>query len=84
MDILEKVRSLIEEDLKEINIFIDNIEYVKEDGNNFLRITIDKNGTIDIDDCVLASKIINPILDSNDIIPDSYILDVTSKERGEK
>ena len=35
-----------------------------------------------IDDCVVVSNLINPILDSNDPISDNYILDVCSKEGG--
>lgn len=84
MKIEEKVKNLIEKKLLEIGVKIDKIEYLKEDSNNFLRITIDKDDIVDIDTCVEATRIINPILDEADIIEESYILDVTSKERGEK
>ena len=43
---------------------------------------IDKDGIIDLDDCVKVSKIINPILDEKDFIEENYILDVCSKEKG--
>ena len=66
-----------------MGIIIDNIEYVKEGGNNFLRITIDRQEAIDIDKCVEVTNVINPILDKTNIIKDSYILDVTTKEKGE-
>ena len=46
-------------------------------------ITIDKKEGVDIDTCVEASTIINPILDKNDISESSYILDVTSKGIGD-
>ena len=78
----EKVKKLIEEKLNEEGIIVDSVEYVKEGTNNFLRITIDKEGIVDIDTCVLATNIINPIIDEADLIEESYILDVTSKERG--
>ena len=55
----------------------------KEGSNYFLRITIDREKPIDIDTCVLVTKIINPLLDEADIIKDSYILDISSKEKGE-
>lgn len=84
MKIEEKVKNLIGKKLLEIGVKIDKIEYLKEDSNNFLRITIDKDDIVDIDTCVEATRIINPILDEADIIEESYILDVTSKERGEK
>ena len=78
----EKVRSLIEGIIVDNNYILDSVEYVKEDSNMFLRVIIDKNGIIDIDDCVNVSKLINPILDEANIIDDSYILDVCSKEKG--
>ena len=78
----EKVRSLIEGVITDNNYILDSVEYVKEDSNMFLRIIIDKNGIIDIDDCVCVSKLINPILDKEDPISDNYILDVCSKEKG--
>lgn len=76
-----KVRSLIEGVIQDNNYIIDSIEYIKEDGNMFLRVIIDKQGIIDIDDCVFVSKLINPILDDANIIDDNYILDVCSKGR---
>lgn len=82
MNIESSVRNLIEEPIKEAGYVIDEVLYVKEDGNYYLRVVIDKSGIIDIEDCVIASKIINPLLDEIDIITDSYILDVCSKEKG--
>lgn len=83
MDIEQKVRKLVEEKVNEVGVKIDNIEYVKEGSNKVLRITIDKDVAVDIDTCVEVTNIINPILDSNEIIEDSYILEIISKERGE-
>ena len=82
MGIAEKVRDLIEESIKESGYIIDEVLYVKEDGNYFLRVVIDKNGIIDVEDCVTVTRIIDPILDTVDYITDSYILDVCSKEKG--
>lgn len=83
MSIEEKVRNLVEEKINEIGVKIDNIEYVKEGSNKILRITIDKDVPVDVDTCVEVTNIVNPILDENDIIEDSYILEIISKERGE-
>ena len=63
---LEKIRASIEEPLK--NEKIDVVDVV-----------IDKKPYVDIDTCVLATHIINPILDEEDLIEDSYVLDVCSK-----
>lgn len=83
MSIEEKVRNLVEEKINEIGVKIDSIEYVKEGSNKILRITIDKDVPVDVDTCVEVTNIVNPILDENDIIEDSYILEIISKERGE-
>lgn len=80
---IDKIRKLIEEPVNKMGIQIDNIEYVKEGSNNFLRVVIDSDKIVDIDTVVEVTKIINPKLDEADIISDSYILDVSSKERGE-
>ena len=82
MDIEKKVRNLVEEKVNEIGVTIDSVIYEKEGNNYFLRITIDREVPIDVDTCVEVTNIINPILDENDIIEESYILDVSSKERG--
>ena len=82
MDIENKVRKLIEQEIEKNGYILDEVLYIKEDGNYFLRIVIDKKGIIDVEDCVTVTKIIDPILDEVDYITDSYILDVCSKEKG--
>lgn len=78
----EKVRKLIEKEVNNVGVTIDSIIYEKEAGNSFLRITIDNETGIDIDKCVEVTNIINPLLDNANIIEDSYILDISSKEKG--
>ena len=56
------------------------LEYLENVKTNNL--VIDKNGIIDIDDCVTVTNLINPLLDEADLIEESYILDVCSKEKG--
>ena len=58
------------------------VKYEKEDNNNFLRVIIDKEAFIKVEDCVLINNLISPILDNSDLIKESYILDVCSKEKG--
>lgn len=82
MDIVQKIRNLIEPVLTFNNYKLDEIIYDKEGNINFLRIIIDKEGSISVDDCVEVSNLINPILDKEDPIEERYILDVCSKERG--
>jgi ribosome maturation factor RimP len=55
-----------------------DIEYVKEGSNYFLRIFVDKEGGIDIDDCGRISEYVSEQLDKNDPISDAYFLEVSS------
>ena len=80
----EKVKKLIEKEINKLGISIDSIVYEKEGSNYFLRIVIDRDEIIDIDTCVEVTNIINPLLDKADFIKDSYILDVSTKEKGGK
>ena len=80
----EKVRDIIEKPVLEMGISIDSIVYEKEGNNQFLRIVIDRDRTIDVDTCVEVTHVVDPLLDSVDFLNDSYILDISSKEKGEK
>lgn len=55
-----------------------DVEYVKEAGEMYLRILIDKDGGMTIDDCVELSGIIGSELDKKDYIKDSYNLEISS------
>jgi ribosome maturation factor RimP len=81
--ILNKIRASIEGPMQEMNIMITNIEYVEEGTYNFLRIELDKASGLDLDTIVEATNVINPIIDELDLIDDSYILDIISKEKGD-
>lgn len=78
----KEIRNLLEKTIEENGFILDEVLYVKENNTNFLRIVIDKEGYININDCVLVNELISPILDENDLINESYILDVCSKEKG--
>lgn len=75
----QKIRKVLEKPLLEKNIVIDSITYEKEN----LNIILDSSDTLDLDKIVESSKIINDILDKEDFIKDKYLLDVSSKEKGE-
>lgn len=78
----EKVRNVIEKPINDIGINVKEIKYEKENGTMYLRIFIDKEPFINIDDCVKVTDIVNPILDEYDFIDESYILDISSIEKG--
>ena len=79
---VEEIRKAIEPVIEEHNYRVDEVEYVKEGSQNFLRVIIDKDGIIDVEDCVKVFRLIDPVLDEIDLIEESYILDVCSKEKG--
>ena len=78
---LEILRQAIAPILEEKEIIVDSILYEKEGTYYFLRIVLDKLGGIDLDTIVMATNLINPIVDELDLFEESYILDVISKER---
>ncbi len=79
---LDKIKEIISEPIKKLDLTIDSIEYVKQGKYNFLNIVLNRINGIDLDTIVEATNIINPILDEYDLIKEEYILDISSKERG--
>ncbi len=55
-----------------------DVEYVKEAGEWFLRLYIDKEGGVSINDCEAVSRPISDLLDEADPIPTSYMFEVSS------
>ena len=55
-----------------------DVEYVREGSERFLRLYIDKDGGVDIDDCEKIHRAVDPILDEKDPIAESYHFEVCS------
>ena len=55
-----------------------DVEYVREGSEYFLRLYLDKDGGVDINDCEAISRAMDPILDEEDPIPESYHFEVCS------
>ena len=55
-----------------------DVEYVREGSDYFLRIYLDKEGGVDINDCEAISRALDPILDEKDPIAESYHFEVCS------
>ncbi len=83
MDKASIVKNLINDIIVSNGYRLEDVVYVKEGSIYFLRVIIDKDGIINVDDCSLVTRLINPILDEADPIDESYILDVCSMEKGE-
>lgn len=74
----EKVESLVSDKIKELGYELYDVEYVKEGKEYYLRIYIDKEEGIDLNDCELVSNSITEILDKEDYIKEQYFLEVSS------
>lgn len=59
-----------------------DVEYVKEGGTWYLRAYIDKPGGITVDDCEIVNRALSDLLDQEDFIDESYILEVSSPGLG--
>ena len=55
-----------------------DVEYVREGSERFLRLYIDKDGGVDIDDCERVHRAVDPVLDQEDPIAESYHFEVCS------
>ncbi|MGN1047971.1 MAG: ribosome maturation factor RimP [Eubacteriales bacterium] len=72
------VKELAEPVAAELGYFVWDVEYVKEGSQWYLRITIDSEDGIGIEDCEKMHRAIDPILDEADPIEESYHLEVSS------
>ena len=78
MKITEQVESFARPVVEGFGLELWDVEYVREGADWFLRVYIDKEGGVDIDDCEAVSRALDPILDEKDPIPDSYHFEVCS------
>lgn len=74
----EKVENLLTPIIREIGYEIYDVEYVKEGKDFFLRIFIDREEGIDLEDCEKVNNAITDVLDKENYIKDSYFLEVSS------
>ncbi len=76
--ITDKVTELAKPVVEDEGCTLWDVEYVREAGSWYLRVFIDREGGVSIDDCERISRRLDPILDETDPIPDSYIFEVGS------
>lgn len=76
--IIKKTASLAKPIVTGLGFTLVDVEYVKEDGEYYLRIFIDKPGGVTIDDCVAVTHPMNEELDKEDFIDTAYIFEVSS------
>ena len=78
MKVTEQVAAFAEPVVQEHGCELWDVEYVREGSEYFLRLYIDKEGGVDIDDCEAISRAMDPILDEKDPVPGSYHFEVCS------
>lgn len=76
--VTQRVWELAEPLAKELGLSLWDVEYKKEGADWVLRLFIDKEGGVSIDDCVDMTHAIDPVLDEKDPIPQEYLLEVSS------
>ena len=74
----DKIENLIKSKIENIGYELYDVEYAKEGKNYFLRIYIDSEKGIDLNDCEKVNNEINDILDEADYIKEQYFLEVSS------
>lgn len=83
-DLNDRLRSLIEEGLRETEFELVDIEYRGRGDRSILRVFVDKEGGVSVDDCAWVSSRLSDLLDTKDPIPHSYTLEVSSPGGREK
>ena len=78
MKVTELVAQFAQPIIEQAGCSLWDVEYVREGAERYLRIYIDKEGGIDIDDCEKIHRAIDPILDEKDPIAESYHFEVCS------
>lgn len=73
-----KVVEIVEPIVTNLGYELYHVEFVKEGGEDYLRIYIDNEEGIKLDDCVKVNKAVGEILDIEDPIPDFYYLEISS------
>lgn len=77
-NIADKVFELIKDTVEKQNVILWNVCFVKEGATYYLRVFIDSENGITLDDCTNVSHAIDPVIDEADPIDESYFLEVCS------
>ena len=76
--IADKILLLIKDTVEAEDVTLWDVRFVKEGASYYLRVFIDKEEGINIDDCTAVSHAIDPVIDEADPIDKSYYLEVCS------
>ena len=76
--LVNEIYEMVKPTADELNYDIYHVEYVKENGELYLRIYIEKDGGITLSDCEALSRRVSELMDEKDPIKDPYFLEVSS------
>ena len=76
--LVNEIYEMVKPIADELNYDIYHVEYVKENGEFYLRIYIEKDGGITLSDCEALSRRVSDLMDEKDPIKDPYFLEVSS------
>lgn len=79
----DKVKQLVDPVIKSLELFVSDVYYSNEEGVKTLNIELDSDTIIDVNRITEATKIVNPIMDDNNLCDDVDVLDIHSKEKGD-
>ena len=81
----DSIIALVDEDIKDLGVFVDDVYISTEEGKDILNIVLDSSEVIDLNKVTDASRIINKLLDSSNLVGENiYEVDIFSKEKGEE
>ena len=78
MKITDQVTQFAQPIVEQFGCSLWDVEYVREGSERYLRLYIDKDGGVDIEDCEKIHRAVDPILDEKDPIAESYHFEVCS------
>ena len=81
----DKIKKLLDDSIKDLNVFVYDAYTSTEEGKKIFNIVLDSDEIIDLNKVTEASRVINKIMDENDsLLEDADELDIFSKEKGEE
>lgn len=78
LEVVRRVWKELEPELAELGFELIEVEFAKQGGTDVLRLFIDREGGVTIDDCAVASRQMSATLDQDDFLEARYTLEVSS------
>ena len=79
----EQIIEVVGDKLEKLNVWIDDVYTDKEGTETFVHIVLDSEEIIPLNVVVMATRIINPLIDKIDIMDGNYMLDIYAKSKGD-